>query len=441
MQQFQTRSKLKRIPPHNIEAEQAILGTMMLNADCIPVVLSKLKVGDFYSNSHKTIYWVIDGLWKSETNVDTITVTNSLKREEKLDSVGGAGYLANLTSVIPVVSKVEDYCDIVTEKAQLRAMIELGTRLSDQCYEQGSARCASDDFGKKFFEIAAGHNETASFVGDTLEKVMADIDERCKSDKGLVGIPSGYSALDSILSGLPPGDLIILAARPAMGKTALAMNIAENVAKSGVPCLVFSLEMERHRLVERLISTSSGVFLKALRDGLLNINTRPKVNKAVSNIRGMPIIIDDTPALSITQIKAKAKMLHARHTLGLVIVDYLQLARGSGGNREQEIADISRGLKALAKDLNVPIIALSQLNRGLENRENKRPIMSDLRESGAIEQDADTILFVYRDEVYNRDEGNPAKGIAEIIIGKQRSGPTGEIKLRFDGAFTRFSNI
>jgi replicative DNA helicase len=205
--------------------------------------------------------------------------------------------------------------------------------------------------------------------------------------------------------------------------------------------MVFSLEMEKHRLAERIISRSSGVHLKALRNGLLNDTTWPKVTEAVSKLRGIPLIIDDTPALSITQIRARAKMMHARHTLGAVFVDYLQLARGSGGNREQEVSDISRGMKALAKELNVPVIALSQLNRGLENRPDKRPIMSDLRESGAIEQDADTILFVYRDEVYNRDDSNPAKGIAEIIISKQRSGPKGEFQLSFDGSCTRFLNI
>lgn len=441
MQELYTNSKLNRIPPQNLEAEQAILGTMLLRGDCVPLVLSRAKAGDFYRDGHRTIFGVIDTLWKSGINIDMITVMNALNNEERLETVGGAAYLANLTGMIPAVSKVEDYCDIIAEKAQLRGMIELAAGLTDQCYEQWNASGAIDIFGKKFFEIAAGHNESASFVGDTLDKVMAGVNERCKSDKGLVGVSSGFYDLDTMLSGLPPGDLIILAARPAMGKTALAMNIAENIAMSGVTCMVFSLEMEKHRLVERIVAGLSGVHLKALRNGLLNDTTWPKVTNAISKLRGIPLIIDDTPALSITQIKARAKMMHSRHTLGAVFVDYLQLARGTGGNREQEVSDISRGLKALAKELNVPVIALSQLNRGLENRTDKRPVMSDLRESGAIEQDADTILFVYRDEVYNQDGRNPAKGIAEIIIGKQRSGPTGVVQLSFDGACTRFLNI
>ena len=429
------------VPPHNIEAEQAILGTMLLSPTSIPIVTSEMEPGEFYKQAHREIYAVMLELSNSGQNVDLITVSERLRALFKLDLTGGAPYLAQLTSIVPSVYRVEGYCGIVKQKHKARCAIKLANKLSDDCFNCADTGLVFDQFGKDFFDLIADKSDKAKTFGDILPATLAEIEERCNSDDELIGVSTGFGELDRMISGLVPTDLIVVAGRPSMGKTSFALNIAQHVAINGGRVVFFSMEMSKGQLVERGLSTISNVNFSSIRKGLLNRSTWPMVKEAARLMSDKDLIIDDTPALSITQIRARSKMLHMKGKLGLVVVDYIGLATAVGENRTREVAIISAGLKALAKELEIPVIALSQLNRTLENRADKRPIMADLRESGAIEQDADTIIFPYRDEVYNKNDDNPAKGLAEIIIAKQRNGPTGTIDLGFDGSCVRFTNI
>ncbi len=435
-----------RIPPQNVEAEQAVLGSILLKADIFGKVLEILRPEDFYKDGHKLIFEVMIDLFEKNEPQDVLTVSNLLRDTNRLEEAGGATYLATLTSIVPVTSNISSYAKIIREKSILRKLIAVNTDIAARCYEeQNDIDILVDQAEQAIFDIAgkkSGQNFTP--IKSIVPEAFATVEQLYQRKELITGVPTGYIDIDRMTAGLQPSDLIIVAARPSMGKTSFAMNIAQNAAlveKTGVA--VFSLEMSKEQLVMRLLSSAGRIDSQRIRTGKLQKEDWAKLTRAVGMLSEAPIFIDDTPAISVLEMRAKVRRLAAQHDIGLIIVDYLQLMRGRGAieNRTQEISEISRSLKALAKEHNVPVIALSQLNRGLESRTDKRPMMSDLRESGAIEQDADVICFIYRDEVYNKSEDNPDRGIAEIIIGKQRNGPTGITKLTFIKEFTMFENM
>ncbi len=435
-----------RIPPQNVEAEQAVLGSILLKADTFGKVLEILRPEDFYKDGHKLIFEVMIDLFEKNEPQDVLTVSNLLRDTNRLEEAGGATYLATLTSIVPVTSNISSYAKIIREKSILRKLIAVNTDIAARCYEeQNDIDILVDQAEQAIFDIAgkkSGQNFTP--IKSIVPEAFATVEQLYQRKELITGVPTGYIDIDRMTAGLQPSDLIIVAARPSMGKTSFAMNIAQNAAlveKTGVA--VFSLEMSKEQLVMRLLSSAGRIDSQRIRTGKLQKEDWAKLTRAVGMLSEAPIFIDDTPAISVLEMRAKVRRLAAQHDIGLIIVDYLQLMRGRGAieNRTQEISEISRSLKALAKEHNVPVIALSQLNRGLESRTDKRPMMSDLRESGAIEQDADVICFIYRDEVYNKSEDNPDRGIAEIIIGKQRNGPTGITKLTFIKEFTMFENM
>ncbi len=435
-----------RIPPQNIEAEQAVLGSILLKADTFGSVLEILKPHDFYKDSHKLIFEILIDLFERNDPQDVLTVSNLLRDKNKLESAGGSTYLATLTSIVPVTANISSYAEIIREKSILRRLIEVNTTIAARCYEeQNDIDTLVDEAEQAIFDIA-GQKEGQQFtsVKSIVPDAFSRVEQLYKRKELITGVPTGYYEIDRMTAGLQPSDLIIIAARPSMGKTSLAMNIAQHaslIEKTGVA--VFSLEMSKEQLVMRLLSSAGRIDSQRIRTGKLLNDDWPKLTRAVGMLSEAPIYIDDTPAISVLEMRAKVRRLAAQHDIGLIIVDYLQLMQGRGRieNRTQEISEISRSLKALAKEHNVPVIALSQLNRGLESRTDKRPMMSDLRESGAIEQDADLICFIYRDEIYNKSEDNPDIGIAEVIIGKQRNGPTGLTRLTFIKEFTMFENM
>lgn len=435
-----------KVPPQNIEAEQAVLGSILLKAETFGAVLEILKPHDFYKDGHKLIFEAMVDLFEKNDPQDVLTVSNLLRDKNKLADVGGSTYLATLTSIVPVTANISSYAKIIREKSILRRLIEVNSDIAARCYEeQNDIDTLVDEAEQAIFDIA-GKKGDQNFVPikSIVPDAFATVEQLYKRKELITGVPTGYLDIDKMTAGLQPSDLIIIAARPSMGKTSLAMNIAQHaslIEKTGVA--VFSLEMSKEQLVMRLLSSAGRIDSQRIRTGKLLNDDWPKLTRAVGMLSEAPIFIDDTPAISVLEMRAKVRRLAAQHDIGLIIVDYLQLMQGRGRieNRTQEISEISRSLKALAKEHNVPVIALSQLNRGLEGRTDKRPMMSDLRESGAIEQDADVICFIYRDEVYNKSEDNPDIGIAEVIIGKQRNGPTGSVKLTFIKEFTMFENM
>ncbi len=444
-------TQFSKIQPQNLEAEQSILGSILLKENVLNDLLEVISADDFYSPGHRIIYETILDLFEKKQPLDLITLTDALNNTNKLDEVGGAAYLAMLTSVIPMSTNVLAYAHIVKEKAILRRLIKVNTDIATRCFEtQGDVDELVEEAEKAIFDITGkkiGQGFTA--LKDTIPKTLENINELYKKGDLITGVPTGYSVIDKMTAGLQPSDLIILAGRPSMGKTAFAMNIAQHAAlveKKGVA--VFSLEMSKEQLTTRLLCSAGKIDSQRLKTGKLNDEDWRNLSRSVKMLLEAPIYIDDTPAITVLEMRSKIRRLASQYELDLIVVDYLQLMRGDSSkrgrgaeNRTQEISEISRSLKALAKEHNVPVIALSQLNRGLENRQDKRPMMADLRESGAIEQDADIICFIYRDEVYNKDDDNPDKGIAEIIIGKQRNGPTGTVKLTFLKEFTMFENL
>ncbi len=452
MNEYSPMTELKKpivagkIPPQNIEAEQAVLGSILLKAETFGSVLEILRPPDFYKNSHKIIFEIMVDLFEKNDPQDVLTVSNLLRDKNKLDEVGGSTYLAALTSIIPVTANISSYAKIIREKSILRRLIEVNTDIAARCYEeQNDIDTLVDEAEQAIFDIA-GKKSDQNFtpIKSIVPDAFAAVEQLYKRKELITGVPTGYSEIDKMTAGLQPSDLIIIAARPSMGKTSLAMNIAQHaslIEKIGVA--VFSLEMSKEQLVMRLLSSAGRIDSQRIRTGKLLNEDWPKLTRAVGMLSEAPIYIDDTPAISVLEMRAKVRRLASQHEIGLIIVDYLQLMQGRGRieNRTQEISEISRALKALAKEHNIPVLALSQLNRGLESRTDKRPMMSDLRESGAIEQDADVICFIYRDEVYNKSEENPEIGIAEVIIGKQRNGPTGFVKLTFIKEFTMFENM
>jgi len=429
-----------------MEAEQSVLGGILLENQSLNAVLEIMTGADFYSEGHRKIFDAIADLSDRGEPSDLITLSSLLKDRGQLDQVGGMVYLASLVDGVPSAANIAYYARIVKEKAILRSLIATATEILQKTYNAGSdVDSVLDQAEQAIFEISENKIRPSFY---TIREVVKDNFkelERLAERKDLItGVPTGFDKLDEITSGLQRSDLIIIAGRPSMGKTAFALNIAQNAAlKSGVPVAVFSLEMAKEQLVFRMLSAEARVDSQRLRKGFLGETDWKKLVKASSDLSEAPIYIDDSAGITVLEMKAKSRRLKADAGLGLIILDYLQLMKGGAykESREQEISEISRSLKGLAKELSVPVIALSQLNRKVEDRTNRRPQMADLRESGAIEQDADVIAFIYRDEVYNRSEDNPDKGIAEIIIGKQRNGPTGTVKLAFLEKYTSFENL
>ncbi|HCU90753.1 MAG TPA: replicative DNA helicase [Gammaproteobacteria bacterium] len=436
-----------KIPPHSIEAEQSVLGGLMLDNESWHQVSERLTQGDFYRRDHNEIFRAVEALANQGKPYDVVTLAEWLKTNELLDSVGGLQYLAELSENTPSAANISAYADIVRERSVLRSLVRAGADIVESGYqtEGRSADELLDEAERLVFEIA--DRETRSNRGfkrikELLVGALDRIDLLFQRDNPITGVATGFYEVDMMTSGLQPSDLIIIAGRPSMGKTAFAVNVAQHAAvKESLPVAIFSMEMPSEQLAMRMLSSLGKIDQHKVRTGKLGDEDWPRLTHAVGVLSEVDMYIDDTPALSPGELRSRCRRLAREQGLGLIIVDYLQLMQvhGSKENRATEISEISRSLKALAKELNVPVLALSQLNRSLESRTDKRPVMSDLRESGAIEQDADVIVFIYRDEVY--DEDSPDQGIAEIIIGKQRNGPIGIRKLRFFGEYTTFENL
>lgn len=436
-----------RLPPHSVEAEQSILGGLMLDNSGWDRIADLLHGGDFYRRDHQLIFEAIGTLSEKSIPSDAVTVSEHLEKCGQLDDAGGLAYIASLARDTPSAANIKAYAEIVRERSMLRELIRVGGEIAGSAHANDGRGAADlvDEAERKVFEIAErGQRAGTGFIGlrKILPGVIDRLDELSHSEGDITGVATGFQKFDALTAGLHGGELIIIAGRPSMGKTTLAMNIAENAAIAGkVPTAIFSMEMSAEQLAFRMIGSIGRVNQSNLRTGRFSDEDWTRINSAVAIMSQAPIFIDDTPALSPTEIRARTRRLKREHGLGLIVVDYLQLMGISGTreNRATEISEISRSLKALAKELNVPIVALSQLNRGVEQRTDKRPVMSDLRESGAIEQDADLIAFIYREEVYDPD--TPRKGVADIIIAKQRNGPIGDFHLTFLGEYTRFENL
>lgn len=443
----QSADPLKR-PPHSIEAEQSIIGGLLLSNQAWDAVSTKLCEADFYRGEHRILFRAIQGLANKDQPFDVVTLLDTLKSTNDLDDAGGEAYLFELANNTPSVANISAYADIVREKSVHRQLISVASEIADSGYNPNGREVAELlDFAEtKVFAIA---EQTASEGGpeaikSVLVRAVERIDELYHSDDTITGLPTSLTELDKLTSGLQRSDLVIVAGRPSMGKTTLVMNMAEHAAiKVGKPVLVFSMEMPADALAMRMMSSLGRIDQHNIRTGKLTDDDWPRVTSAVHMLSEAPLYIDDTPGLSPAEMRARARRLMKEHGQpGLIVVDYLQLMKVPGfksDNRTGEISEISRSLKALAKELDVPVIALSQLNRSLEQRTDKRPVMSDLRESGAIEQDADLICFIYRDEVYHED--SPDKGTAEIIVAKQRNGPIGKVRVAFLGKYTRFEDL
>jgi len=435
-----------KIPPNSIEAEQALIGGLMLNAEAWDKVADVVVGEDFYRKDHRLIFKAIGNLIEDGSPCDVVTVSEYLDNRGELDQAGGLEYLATLANETAGAANARAYAKILRERATLRALINAGNEISGSAFatDGRSASQVLDDAERLVFEIAEkGSRGRKGFqsLKQILPEAVDRIDLLHQSDGSITGISTGYTEFDKLTAGLQAGDLVIIAGRPSMGKTTLAVNVAENAAiGSRVPTAIFSMEMPSQQLAFRMISSLGRVDQTHLRTGNFPDEDWSRINTAVQLMSDAPIFIDDTPGMSPTEIRARARRLQREHGLGLIVVDYLQLMQveGTKENRATEISEISRGLKALAKELSLPVVALSQLNRSVEQRTDKRPVMSDLRESGAIEQDADVIVFIYREEVYNQD--TPRKGIADISIAKQRNGPIGDFPLTFVGRYTKFEN-
>ena len=441
------RVEALRVPPHSIDAEQAVLGGLMLDPYALEKILDLLSYTDFYRRDHQLIFKAITELSEKSKPYDAVTLGDWFEAHALADQVGGTPYLVELAQTTPSAANIRAYAEIVRDKSVLRSLIEVGTSIAEDGFAPG-ARETPDllaEAEQRVFKIAdqnrTGRKDMVS-LKEAMKEAFEILQTRYESAGTVTGLPTGFHDFDEMTAGLQPSDLIVLAARPAMGKTTLALNMAEYAAlKSKKAVVIFSMEMSASQLAFRLISSIGRINAGRLKTGQLEDEDWSRVTMAMKMLSESKIFIDDEPALSPAKLLSKARRLKREHDLGLVVVDYLQLMQvpGNSENRATEISEISRSLKALAKELNLPVIALSQLNRGLESRTDKRPVMSDLRESGAIEQDADIILFIYRDEYYNKDSND--KGLAEVLISKHRNGATGTVKLKFFGEYTRFDNL
>jgi replicative DNA helicase len=434
---------LHRIPPHSMEAEQSVLGSMLLDSESVSAASGALKGEDFYSKAHKEIYEAMLDIYERGEPVDLVTLVEELRQRGTLEGVGGVTYISDLSMAVPSTANVKYYIRIVEEKSVLRRLIVASNEIIRESYEaQEELDIILDGAEKRIFEISQRQiKDYFESIKDILIDTYAKIEELSKNKGNITGVPTGFSEFDQKTSGLHPSDLILVAARPSMGKTSFVLNIAQHVALyEKVPVAIFSLEMAKEQLVQRMLSAEANVELQKIRTGDLTDDDWLKLVKAAGPLSQAPIYIDDTAGISAMEIRSKARRLKMERGMGLLIIDYLQLMSGRGKteNRQQEISEISRSLKALARELRVPVIALSQLSRAPEARTQHRPMLSDLRESGAIEQDADVVAFIYRDEYYNPD--TEKKNIAEIIIAKQRNGPTGTIELVWLGQYTKFAN-
>jgi len=435
---------LEKVPPQNLEAEMAVLGSMLLDEEAISVACESLGKESFYKDSHRKIFSAILDLYNANKAVDLITLTDALKREGSLDEVGGASFLTSLANSVPTSANINHYVSIVKEKSILRALINNATRIVTLCYEsEGNIDEVVDSSEKFIFEVSdtrvkGSYIHLKEIVKDSIET----IDKLYQKKAHVTGIPTGYIDFDIKTAGLHPSDLIVVAGRPSMGKSAFAIGIAEYAGVvEKIPLAVFSLEMSKEQLVQRMLCSHAKVDAHKVRTGYLATSDWPRLTAAAGKLSEAPIFIDDSPAISVMELRARARRLKSHHDIQLIVLDYLQLMRGSVNmeNRQQEISEISRCLKALARELHVPVVAISQLSRAVESRTDHRPQLSDLRESGAIEQDADVVVLILREEYYNPTSEN--QGIAEINIAKQRNGPVGSLKLTFIKEYTRFENI
>jgi replicative DNA helicase len=432
-----------KVPPQNTDAEQSVLGGILIENEALHKVVEILNFDDFYRESHRKIFRSMIALSEKNEPSDLVTLTNELKYQNLLEEIGGASYLTSLIDSVPTAANIEYYARIVKEKSILRKLIQAATEIVTQSYEdRGDVDALLDDSEQLIFGISE-HRVKPSFypIKDIIKESFKTIEKLYEKKELITGIPSGFKDLDKKTAGFQPSDLIVVAGRPGMGKTAFCLNVAQYAAiEAKIPVAIFSLEMSKEQLALRMLCSEAEVDGQKLRSGYLSESDWPKLTLAAGNLSEAPLFIDDSPAITNLEIRAKARRLKAEYGLGLVIVDYLQLMKGRRAERrEQEISEISRSLKALAKELSLPVIAISQLSRKTEDRPSRRPQLADLRESGAIEQDADVILFVYREELYKQD--TPNKGIAEIIIGKQRNGPTGKVDLAFVDKFTAFKPL
>ena len=434
------------LPPQNIEAEESIISAILIDNDALLDVVETLGPADFYRTAHQKIYAAITDLFDKAEPVDLVTLANKLKEKGQLEEIGGASYLARLVDTVPLAVNALHYAKIVHDKATLRRLIENANAIVKRCFEErGEAEDVIDFAESAVFEISEKKARQSFYP---LSKIILGNIETLEEKQGnrslVTGVTTGFSQLDNLTSGMQNSDLLILAARPSMGKTALALNIARNAAvDANIPVAIFSLEMSKEQLSLRMLCSEARIDSSRLRGGFFSMEDWHRLTDAAGILSESPIYIDDSPSLSAMDIRAKARRLKMDKNIGLIIIDYLQLMQGrsSAERRDLEISEISRGLKALAKELDLPVLALSQLNRMLEQRTDKRPRLSDLRESGALEQDADVVAFIYRDEVYNKEEDNPNRGIAEILLSKQRNGPTGDVLLSFLNSYTRFENL
>lgn len=436
-----------KVPPHSMEAEQSVLGGLMLANQAWEIIADLVNEKDFYRHDHALIFRAIATLSEADKPYDVVTISDWLEQRNELDNIGGLAYLGMLANDTPTAVNIKAYGEIVREYSVLRNLIQVGHDITNAAYNADGrpSKDLLDEAERLVFQIAeqgAGNQQGFEEIKTLLTKAVDRVEELYKSEEPLTGISSGFSKFDEMTSGLQKSDLIIVAGRPSMGKTSFAMNLAENAAVSAEKSVaVFSMEMPGEQLAMRMMSSLGRIDQHNLRTGKLQDHDWPRLTSSVAMLSKARLFIDDSPALSPTELRARSRRLKREHGLDLIIIDYLQLMQISGSveNRATEISEISRNLKALAKELNVPIVALSQLNRSVEQRPDKRPVMSDLRESGGIEQDADVILFIYRDEVYNPE--STEKGTAEILIRKQRNGPIGKVRLSFLGQYTRFENF
>lgn len=439
----ETDLQLVKLPPQNLEAEQSVLGAILIDNNALPRCLEILDPEDFYKLSHRKIFFAMTDLFDKNEPIDLITLTDQLKKNDELEAVGGIAYLSLMVNMVPTAANVKYHSHIVREKALLRGLVQSANEIASKVYEDNLDAEDLVDYAERSIFKISDKRVKASFV--TLKEVIRDsfemIERLYDKKETVTGVSSGFRDLDDLTTGFQKGDLIIVGGRPSMGKTAFALNIAQHVGlELREPVAIFSLEMAREQLAIRMLCAEAMVNSNSIRKGFIKKEDWHKLTSAASNLTGAPIFIDDTSGITVLELRAKARRLKIEHGLSLVIVDYLQLMRGKGSfeRREQEISDISRSLKGLAKELSVPVIAVSQLNRSVEQRRPPTPILADLRESGAIEQDADVIIFLYRDEIYNKEA---KKGHSEVIIAKQRNGPTGTVNLAFMSTCTRFLNM
>lgn len=446
-------------PPHSDEAERAVLGGIFLNADTLPDAQEYVTADDFYKKAHRLLFQAMTDLQDNGTAIDTVTVSDYLDNHNNLDDIGGVGYITDLVAATPIASNVVYYAKIVQQKSTLRKLISTAQNIASRSYtEQDDVEGLVEDAERQIMDVSENRNQ-AGFkqIKDVLNQAMAQIDQLYQNDQAITGLPTGFRDLDKITTGLHEDEMIILAARPAVGKTAFALNIAQNVGtKTDKSVAIFSLEMGAEQLVNRMLCSEGSIDANHLRTGQLNEEEWQNLIIAMGSLSKAKIYMDDTPGIRMAEIRAKCRRLaREQGDLGLIIIDYLQLIEGSGQeNRQQEVSAVSRQLKKLAKELHVPVVALSQLSRGVEQRQDKRPVLSDIRESGSIEQDADIVAFLYRDDYYRdaegdeddddqggNDDGDDNVGEVEVIIEKNRSGPRGTVKLLFVKSYNKFTNI